>query len=396
MIALLTLGLYPSSGGPAKSIRAFRDALGAEVVSWVDPAELVAQDLIWDRTTVVTGSAAPVLKQLQIPVNGSTTAAERLIAQSRLVSVHSFWRWHNAWIHKVCRRHGVPYWYVPHGSLDPYVFESGATTKRLFMRGVGRTFLRDAATVVYSTEREREKARDIVGHDRAEVIHWPLADSDFRKRDSSVRAATRARLGIPEQAVTFLYFGRLSPMKRPLDTIRAFSAAETGGAHLIIVGNDFGITAADCRRVAAEAGVANRVHVIGAVYGAEKYGYLDAADVYMSLSSRENFNYTAAEALASGLVLILSPGNDLAPDLACLSGVIRLADDSPETTLDALQAVAGQGVQALAAQGAAGAVWAREHLSKARFDAAVAAAADRHAGLRPPYGARSADLQEQS
>ena len=188
MIALLTLGLYPSSGGPAKSIRAFRDALGAEVVSWVDPAELVAQDLIWDRTTVVTGSAAPVLKQLQIPVNGSTAAAERLIAQSRLVSVHSFWRWHNAWIHKVCRRHGVPYWYVPHGSLDPYVFESGTTTKRLFMRGVGRTFLRDAATVVYSTEREREKARDIVGHDRAEVIHWPLADSDFRKRDSGVRA----------------------------------------------------------------------------------------------------------------------------------------------------------------------------------------------------------------
>lgn len=381
MIALLTLGLYPSSGGPAKSIQAFADAFDARVISWVDPDERAREPLVWDDTLEVTGRRAPLLKQLQVPAAG-TAEAEALIARARLVSVHSFWRWHIPWVHRVCRRHDVPYWYVPHGSLDPYVMQGrDAVVKRAFHASAGRAFLRDAATVIYSTAREAEKARPLVGHDRAEVIHWPLADGDFRVRNENARAAVRARLGIPVDAVTFLYFGRLSPMKRPLETISAFGEAGLEKAHLIVVGNDFGITAGDCRRMTAEAGVSARVHVIGPAYGAEKYDYLDAADVYVSLSIRENFNFTATEALASGLALILSPGNDLAPDIDGLAGVTRLADGRPETASTALQRVAGQGVQALAARGAERASWARAHFSGDRFKTAVMSSVERHARL---------------
>lgn len=384
MISLLTLGLYPSSGGPAKSIHAFREALGAEVVSWVDPQEYAAEPLVWDRSTVVMGSARPVLKQLQIPTDGSTAAAEKIIAQSRLVSVHSFWRWHNAWIHKVCRKHGVPYWYVPHGSLDPYLFESGRTTKQFFMKTVGHPFLRDAAAVIYSTEREREKAAKLVPHDRGHVIHWPLADSDFRACDQGARQAMRARLGIPREAVAFLYFGRLSPMKRPLETIAAFAQAGLPEAHLIMVGNDFGLTAEDCSQAALQAGVAKRVHVMGPVYGDEKYAYLDAADVYVSLSIRENFNFTAAEALASGLPLILSPGNDLAPDLEGLEGVWRLEDMSLAAAAKAMSAASTQGGDALAGLGRTGADWAARTLSQDRFNTAVTEVVALRAKAIPP------------
>ena len=389
MIALLTLGLYPSSGGPAKSVRAFRDALGADVISWVDPDERAREPLVWDRSLEIAGSRLPVLKQLQVPLPGATAEAERLIARARLVSVHSFWRWHVAWVHRICRRHGVPYWYVPHGSLDPYVIQGrDAVQKRLFMTVAGRAFLRDAATVVYATSGERDKARPLVGHDRAELIHWPLSSEDLRSRDASARAAMRAQLGIPEDAVCFLYLGRLSPMKRPVETITAFARAGLADAHLIVVGNDFGVTADDCRAAAAARGVAGRVHVTGPLYGPAKRAVLDAADVYLSLSHRENFNFTAAEALAAGLPLILSPGNDLARDLRGLAGVCRLADDAPSTAAAAMQAMAARGPRALARLGADGAVWAATHLDAARFARTLSDAASRHArrdpALSPP------------
>ena len=64
---IVTLGLYPSSGGPSKSIRAFQRALAADVVSWVDPRQFEREQIIWDRSTVVRGSRLPVLRQLLVP-----------------------------------------------------------------------------------------------------------------------------------------------------------------------------------------------------------------------------------------------------------------------------------------------------------------------------------------
>jgi glycosyltransferase involved in cell wall biosynthesis len=334
--------------------------------------------LVWDKTLEITASRAPVLRQLQVPAAGMAEA-EALISKARLVSVHSFWRWHIPWIHKVCRRHGVPYWYVPHGGLDPYVMQGrDALVKRAFLACPGRAFLRDAATVICSTAREAEKARPFVGHDRAEIVHWPLDDDDFRPRDPDRRAANRARLGIPSDALVFLYLGRLSPMKRPLETIAVFAKSAPPHAHLLVTGNDFGVTAAECRAVAAQAGVAERVHVTGPCYGTEKAGLLDASDVYISLSQRENFNFTAAEALAAGLALILSPGNDLAPDLSGLPGMIRLADNSPVAAADAIAAAAGMTQEAIAGGATTRTAWAARHLASKAFASRIREAALRH------------------
>lgn len=390
MNVLLTLGLYPSSGGPAKSIRAFANALDAKVISWVDPDERAREPLAWEATLEVAGSRWPLAKQLQMPASG-TAAAESLIARSRLVSVHSFWRWHVAWVHKVCRRHGVPYWFVPHGSLDPYVLHGrDAGLKRTFLACVGSAFLRDAATVVCSTDREREKVAPLMRDDRAEVIHWPLEAGDLVPQNPAARAIARERLGIAPDAPVFMYLGRLSPMKRPIETIAAFALAEAPTAHLIVTGNEFGVTLADCRAAAARHGVADRVHVTGPSYGADKTTLLGAADAYLSLSHRENFNFTAAEALAAGLGLILSPGNDLGPDLAGLPGVKLLEDDRLQSAANAIAHVA-QSIQDLSAGAEARATWATRHLAPDIFANRLRAAADRYARAVPASPEPGAD-----
>ena len=361
---VLALGLYPSSGGPSKSVPAFVDALDASVISWVDPLQCERERLIWHDSVLVHGSRLPILRQLLIPNAADLDAAEQIIAASDLVSCHSFWRWHCVWLRSVARRHGVPYWFVPHGILDPYVFTTNRVAKRAFLALGGTGFVRDASAVVCATRREYEKLASFFPGKPHAVIPWPLEDGDFRNRNEAFRAAARDELGIPPDSRCLIYLGRLHPMKRPLETIEAVARSRES-VHLVMVGNEYGVTLEDCNRRAKTLGIGHRVHVVGPVYGGEKYRYIDAADAYISLSHRENFNFTAAECMASGLPVILSSGNDLSHDLAGVEcGWMLSTGDPPEAAIN--EAVSA-GTDRLSALGQNGRMWCERHLSREVF-----------------------------
>jgi glycosyltransferase involved in cell wall biosynthesis len=362
--AILTLGLYRSSGGPSKSIRAFAAALEANVVSWVDPIQYERERLVWDSCTVVRGQSAPLLRQLLMPQPADAREAERLIALSEMVSCHSFWRWHNVWLARVAKRHRLPYWFVPHGGLDPYVFSSGRLAKRMFIEAA-KPFFDNAAAVVCATRREYEKLATHVPAAEAIVLPWPLDDADFHRCDPAARTAVRRGLGIPEEAFCLLSFGRLDPMKRPLETIDAVAEVGLPDVHLIVMGNESGVSIVECEQRADKRGLRGRVHVVGAKYGADKTAHLDAADAYISLSHRENFNFTAAECLAAGLPVILSPGNDLAGELAAVDcGVMLEAVSDAPGGIDRLSRI---GMAQRERLGENGRRWAEANLRAAVF-----------------------------
>jgi glycosyltransferase involved in cell wall biosynthesis len=370
---ILTLGLYRSSGGPSKSVSAFRDALGARVISWVDPVQYEAEDLVWKNSAIVRGKGGWLQRRLLIPRTDDVAAAEEVLKQSHLVSCHSFWRWHNIWLRRTARKHSIPFWFVPHGILDPYVFTKDRVTKRLFLSLGGQAFLNEAAAVVCATRREYEKLAHFLPRIPFAIIPWPLEESDFRTRNETVRAATRAALRIPEDAVVLLYLGRLHPMKQPLETIDTVARCRDNRCHLIMVGNECGVSVAECRLRAKAAGLEHRVHVVGPAYGADKVAYLDASDVYISLSHRENFNFTAAESMAAELPLLLSAGNDLASELSTVRcGWMVPAGQAPEAAIDA--AIAAGDAQR-SEYGRTGKAWASKHLRREVFDASVRALA---------------------
>lgn len=365
--SILALGLYRSSGGPAKSVAAFQRALKADVISWVDPRAAAGEPQIWDRVDcrchVVEGSRLPMLRQICYPQQAGLADAERIVAGSDLVSCHSFWRWHNVWLQQTAARHRVPFWFVPHGALDPYVLESDGLTKQAFLSLGGRRFLAAARAVVCATQREFEKLAHLMPQARPVILPWPLDDADFRQQDAANRKTVRKRLAIPTDALVMLFFGRLHPMKRPLETIAAFAKGAPPTAHLLVAGNESGVCVADCRAAAEKHRVADRVHVMGPAYGADRAAYFDAADIYVSLSHRENFNFTAAEALASGVAVMLSPGNDLGPELrsAQCGWLLESADDAAA----AMSAVGRLPSAEIEATGRRGRAWAEANL---RYD----------------------------
>jgi glycosyltransferase involved in cell wall biosynthesis len=265
----------------------------------------------------------------------------------------------------VAAQHRVPYWFVPHGALDPYVMESDALVKRVFLSLGGKRFLAGARAVVCATQREYEKLAPLMPQARPVILPWPLDEADFRMQNAAQRAAVRNRLRIPADSLVLLSFGRLHPMKRPLETIAAFAAGAPATAHLLLVGNEFGVTVADCQAMARKHGVAERVHVTGPAYGADKAGYLDAANVYVSLSHRENFNFTAAEALATGLPVILSPGNDLGPELEAADCGWLLTED--DAAANVMAAVGGLSPEQISTKGRRGQAWAEANLRRGVF-----------------------------
>jgi glycosyltransferase involved in cell wall biosynthesis len=107
------------------------------------------------------------------------------------------------------------------------------------------------------------------------------------------------------------------------------------------------------------------------VTGADLVAAHLAGDGFISLSFQENFGYAAAEAVAYGLPVILSPGHDLAHEMPALDGRFAcgwlLGDNAQATAVAAIREWAGASDGALAAAGGVGRSWAAETLPFERF-----------------------------
>ena len=169
-------------------------------------------------------------------------------------------------------------------------------------------------------------------------------------------------------------------MKRPLATVAAFCAAAADNCHLALVGMDGDVTAAQVE-ASIPAACRERVHVVGPLSGDDLSTAYLAADGFISLSFRENFGYAAAEAIARGLPVILSPGHDLAHELPQCGGQLAcgwlLPDDDRRSAVEAIETFCRMPAAKGDKLGAAGAAWARDTLSFERFRDSLRSLANR-------------------
>ncbi len=359
--AIVSLGLFSHAGGPTKTIDCFKQALDAELYAFCEQRTLKQYGLPIKGAHPVVSSSLPVLSQFCYTRKGARKAAAALV-DTDMVSCHSFYRYHALWTRDICKAAGVPYWFVPHGILDPWVMQKNRWVKQLYWRFGGQDFLEHASTVIFSTRAERDKAASQFALPESEVIPWAV-DLVDRTDYENIRVQIRKKLSIPEKAHVLLYFGRLHPVKRSLETIEIIAKANSEKTHLMIVGNEDGVTEVDCMQLARKHGVEERVHFIGAIYGETKYHYMHAADAYISLSFKENFNHTAAESLAAGLPVILSPGNDLRGDLSGAGCCLNIEDDTLRSAIEVVRAFNDLSLSKLQEMGMRGRKWVEENLS---------------------------------
>ncbi|MET2715844.1 glycosyltransferase [Streptomyces carpaticus] len=133
--------------------------------------------------------------------------------------------------------------------------------------------------------------------ERIHVVPNGIAPERFRY-DPQARAAVRARLGVPADAVLVGGVGRLVPGKGFPDLVRAV-AGLPDEVRLVLAGE--GPLRGGLERLAAELGVAGRVLLPGECAVPE---VLSAMDVFVSASTEETFGLAALEALAAGLPVL--------------------------------------------------------------------------------------------
>ena len=122
--------------------------------------------------------------------------------------------------------------------------------------------------------------------------------------DAAARTKIRIETRVRNDAVVFLYLGRLSRDKGVLDLARAFAglAAQHAGAHLVLVGPDEEGLRGRVEDIVGK--FADRLSVVE--FTARPEESMAAADVFCLPSYREGFGQVAIEASATGLPVIAS------------------------------------------------------------------------------------------
>jgi glycosyltransferase involved in cell wall biosynthesis len=301
--------INPAQGGPVEAVRSFTGAMVQDGVS----AEVLTLEA--PRPAWTSGWSVPIHSL------GSTRTyylftphlgpwLDRNHRAYSAVIVHGIWRYSSAGTWYTLRNLATPYFLFTHGMMDPW-FRGAYPCKHLkklfFWRLIEHRVLRDARAVLFTSEQERQQAnRSFRPYECQEnVVGYGTADppNDSRHRAEFIKQFPRLagkRLA--------LFLGRLHRVKGCDLLIKGFArvAFQDPRLHLVVAGPDEEGLKPSLSQLASGLGVAERIHWIGQLRGASKWGALRSAEVFVLPSHTENYSVATVEALACGVPVLLS------------------------------------------------------------------------------------------
>lgn len=233
-------------------------------------------------------------------------------ARYEAVIIQGIWQYSSFGVWRALRKTTTPYFVFPHGMLDPWfkrTYPLKHLKKLLYWPWAEYRVLRDAASVLFTSDQERRLARESFSFYRCNewVVNYGTAAPEI----DSARACEDFFDSFPHlRGQRFLLFlGRLHEKKGCELLIEAFatlrnSARVDQSLHLVIAGPcaDDGYLE-HLKRLAQGASV---VTFAGMLAGSRKWGAFNAADAFILPSHQENFGIAVAEALACGTPVLIS------------------------------------------------------------------------------------------
>jgi glycosyltransferase involved in cell wall biosynthesis len=177
-----------------------------------------------------------------------------------------------------------------HSVLDVSQSLAGRTRARISWR------LASAITVIHPSIKDYLCGELGMSRERVTVIPIGLQLEDYNRRE---RDACRAALGYGSQP-TFVFVGRLAPVKNVPGLIAAFLAVQSRAgtdSRLIVVGD--GEERGACQNLVGSHAFGSRVNLVGAQV--DPRPYVAAADVFVLNSRSEGTPRALLEAMATGL-----------------------------------------------------------------------------------------------
>lgn len=210
------------------------------------------------------------------------------------------------------------------GSELQKFFNSSSSPERWLLR---RT-LGWASMAIALTPGLRDEFTGLVSPDRISILENAIVDP-WPDGLSEVRREREARARVAPDAIRILFVSNLIEDKGGLELIRALARSGLERATLRIMGSPAPADAERARRVAQEAGVAERVELLGGCAGERKRSQFAWADVLAHPTHRDGQPVVLIEGMAAALPLIGSTIGGV-PETIGDAGILVRAGDTTE------------------------------------------------------------------
>lgn len=255
-------------------------------------------------------------------------ALENACEQFDLVHVHSLWNPVATFSMAVLRGKRRPYCLSPRGVLDPVVFSRNRWKKIPWAWFWDRANVESAALLHWTSAAEYEKscecgwkfARSVIASNVIDMQEWEGMPSPETFEESFPQVRLKE---------VILFVGRINWVKNIDLLIRALGIVreKRPSVMLVCVGPDNDNYENNLVRLADRLGLKDAVLFTGMLKGAALKSAFARAQVFALVSKKENFGIAAAEALASGLPVVLSEGVDLGRDWPAYNFVAKVKED---------------------------------------------------------------------
>ncbi len=205
----------------------------------------------------------------------------------------------------LANHHRVPYILSLHGDLMEWAYRRHHGRKQFFMELVERRRISTAGAVICSSEFEAQHFRKQGFTGKVKVISNIVRPVDIDL--GTARQDFRRQNGL-EGTLVLLFAGRLVKNKGLHLTFDAFASVATQFPHvrLVIVGPIEDESYSALQQQLLGLGLENRVLFLGMLSGNPYWQAVAGADLFVLNSYSESFGMAAAEALASGMPVLLS------------------------------------------------------------------------------------------
>jgi glycosyltransferase involved in cell wall biosynthesis len=255
---------------------------------------------------------------------------ERELAQADLLRIHSLFLFPQYAAYREAVRADVPYIVTFHGALDPYLRRRGRLRKWITDVVWQADMLKHAAAIHVSSRYEQMRTADVVPDVPRVLV--PNGISWHRFQDLPDGDEFRAARLDGHEGPVVLSLGRIARAKAPERLVRALP--EVTACHprtlLVFAGPDHEDLARGLRALARSLGVESSVRFVGMLRGDERLGALSAADVWALPSHTDSFAVAAAEAMAAGLPVVLTPQVKIASEAASAGAAIVTRADAAD------------------------------------------------------------------
>jgi glycosyltransferase involved in cell wall biosynthesis len=306
--------MHPSAGGPPVVVERLSLLLPSE--GW-DASVITTSLYCHDDGKSLRDALAKRIDVEVLPIRaprdlkrayGAVDVIERAVRESDVVHLHTLWHPLNTIARKVCQRHGRKYALMPHGMLDPYSLKQKRWRKKIYLAAVERRNLQGASRLVFTTDHERQAAKESLPWlTQDEII--PLA-ADFPPNVSRELLTAEFTNLFPRVLGRrcILFLGRIDPKKGLERLMRILPQISTLHPEvlLVIAGTGEANYVAHVRQLVRLGDLERQVLFTGLLVGRLKWGALACSEIFVLPSRQENFAISMVEAMQMALPVIIT------------------------------------------------------------------------------------------